>query len=123
LGTEHGCNGVKEFFKKVYKKIDTPENWKNKSFMIVCAVSLAIDPLFLFIPEIDYQKSCIGFDETLRKTVASLRIIIDLLCWFAIFFPETSLRSKMSRRKRYFYFIIDIVSAVPIHMVLFSLPL
>ncbi|XP_010516785.1 PREDICTED: cyclic nucleotide-gated ion channel 11 isoform X2 [Camelina sativa] len=115
-------NCVKEGLKKVYEKIDTPKYLRN-SFLTVCVVALAIDPLFLFIPEIDYQKSCIGFDKTLGRAVSNLRSLIDGLYLMhmivSIFIP---LRSKMSGRKQYIFSIVDIVSIVPIpHVMVFHL--
>ncbi|XP_010505102.1 PREDICTED: probable cyclic nucleotide-gated ion channel 12 isoform X2 [Camelina sativa] len=110
-------NCVKEGLKKVYEKIDTPEYWR-KSFLLVCVVALAIDPLFLFIPEIDYLKLCIGYDETLRTIVCVLRILIDVLYVIYIIGSETFLRDKMSGRKRLFYVMVDTVSLLPIPVVM-----
>ncbi|EOA27376.1 hypothetical protein CARUB_v10023495mg [Capsella rubella] len=104
-----------------YEKIETSEKWSKywrKSFLLVCVVALAIDPLFLFIPEIDYLKLCIGFDETLRTTVCVLRILIDIIYAYQIIRSQTSLRGKMSQRSKLFYTIVDIVSLLPIPVVM-----
>ncbi|EOA40449.1 hypothetical protein CARUB_v10009174mg [Capsella rubella] len=104
-----------------YEKIRTTENWRKawrKCLLAVCGFALAIDTLFLFIPEINYLQKCIGFNEKLRTTVCFFRIFIDLLYVGIIIFSKTPLRGKMSGTKRLIYFIVDIVSLLPIPVVM-----
>ncbi|KAL1191599.1 putative cyclic nucleotide-gated ion channel 12 [Cardamine amara subsp. amara] len=144
-------NGVKGCIKKVYRKMKTLENWKkvygkmkplenwNKTLMSACVVALAIDPLFLFIPEINAENSCFSFDKNLGKTVCVLRTFIDtfymihvIVCFIKEVIDyldrsqtplrgESSEHSKAVRKIRLplYFLIVDIVSVLPIPQVVF----
>ncbi|VVB03502.1 unnamed protein product [Arabis nemorensis] len=124
---------VKGNFKKVYMKMKTLENWR-KTVLFVCVAALAIDPLFFFIPVIDPHRSCLTFDKKLGVAVCVLRTSIDTFYVFHIIFylisgliaprSQVSLRgeifvhSKATRKRRFlFYFIVDVLSVLPIPQV------
>ncbi|CAA7057787.1 unnamed protein product [Microthlaspi erraticum] len=99
--------------------------------LFVCVLALAIDPLFFFIPVIDSHRFCFTVDKNLGATVCVFRTFIDTFYVLHIIFlyitvvvaprSKVSLRgevvehSKAKRKKRFFfYFIVDIVSVLPI---------
>ncbi|VVB03504.1 unnamed protein product [Arabis nemorensis] len=111
----------------------TLESWR-KIVLLVCVVALGVDPLFLFIPLIDSQRSCFAFDKKLGITVSVLRTFIDTFYVIHIIFhliteliaprSQVSLRGELilhskaiKKRNIIFYFVIDIFSVLPIPQV------
>ncbi|KAJ4885066.1 putative cyclic nucleotide-gated ion channel 12 [Raphanus sativus] len=118
---------------KMYKEMKTLENWR-KIVLFVCVVALAFDPLFFFIPVIDSNNFCFTFDKKLGAAVCVLRTFIDTFYVIHIIFlfiteriaprSQVSLRGELvlhskaiPKRRFLFYFIVDIVSVLPIPQV------
>ncbi|XP_004308820.1 PREDICTED: uncharacterized protein LOC101307163 [Fragaria vesca subsp. vesca] len=51
--------------------------WK-KIFLASCVFAVLLDPLFLYIPIINHDTSCLGVDENLKITALVLRSLTDL---------------------------------------------
>ncbi|XP_024010777.1 cyclic nucleotide-gated ion channel 11 isoform X2 [Eutrema salsugineum] len=130
LSVNGNFKNVTRRIKNVYGKIKTLECWR-KTVLFVCVVALAIDPLFFFIPVVDSHRFCFTMDKRLGAAVCVLRTFIDTLYVIHIIFhcitvviaprSQTSLRgeivvhSKAKRKRRNLsYFIIDILSILPI---------
>lgn len=120
---------------KIYGKMMTIENWR-KTVLFVCVLALAIDPLFFFIPVIDSHRFCFTVDKKLGARVCVFRTFNDTFYFIHIIFhfvteifaPRVKVsylrgeyieHSKAPIRKRrfLFYFIVDIVSVLPIPQV------
>ncbi|PHU09715.1 putative cyclic nucleotide-gated ion channel 13 [Capsicum chinense] len=103
----------------------------NKIFILACIISVAIDPLFLYILVIDSKKKCIDLDHTLRIPISILRSVTDLFYVYHIVLQfRTGFIAPSSRvfgrgeliedpyliAKRYFssYFFIDILAVLPL---------
>ncbi|ESQ37053.1 hypothetical protein EUTSA_v10002457mg [Eutrema salsugineum] len=114
----------------VYRNMKTLENWR-KTVLLVCLAALAIDPLFLFIPVIDSHRFCFTFDKKLGAAACVVRTIIDTFYVIHIIFHiitefiaprlQVSLRGEsfiyskaIRERGLSFYFIVDIISVVPL---------
>ncbi|KFK37410.1 hypothetical protein AALP_AA4G253200 [Arabis alpina] len=125
--------------RKVYRKMKTLENWR-KIVLFVCVAALAIDPLFFFVPVIDPHRFCLTFDMNLGVAVCVLRTFIDTFYVFHIVYylitelivprSQVSLRgeilvhSEAIRKRRFlFYFIVDVLSVLPIPQVVVLLTL
>ncbi|KAF3664150.1 Cyclic nucleotide-gated ion channel 1 [Capsicum annuum] len=103
----------------------------NKIFILACIISVAIDPLFLYILVIDSKKKCIDLDHTLRIPISILRSVTDLFYVYHIvqqfrtgFIAPSSrvfgrgelIEDPYLTAKRYFssYFFIDILAVLPL---------
>ncbi|CAH2057736.1 unnamed protein product [Thlaspi arvense] len=130
LSVNVNFKNVRRGLKKIYGKMKTIEHWR-KIVLSVCVVALAIDPMFLFIPVIDPHRFCSTLDKKLAAAVCVLRTFIDTFYVIHIVFyfiteviaprSQVSLKgeivvpSKAKRRRRnLFYFIVDILSILPI---------
>ncbi|KAL2954748.1 hypothetical protein AAZX31_19G240700 [Glycine max] len=110
----------------------------NKIFVIMCIFSVALDPLFFYIPVINEDKKCLHLDGASKITVCVcvLRTFFDLFYILRINFQfKTALETPFSRvsgrdefiddpvaiMKRYLssHFIIDILSIIPLPQVIF----
>ncbi|XP_059312479.1 cyclic nucleotide-gated ion channel 1-like [Lycium ferocissimum] len=109
----------------------------NKIFVLACIVSVAIDPLFFYIPVVDNTRKCLDLDHSLRIPISLLRLFTDLFYIYHIFLQfRTGFVAPSSRVfgrgeliensslivKRYLlpYFFIDILAVLPLpQMVLF----
>ncbi|PHT45105.1 hypothetical protein CQW23_14263 [Capsicum baccatum] len=45
----------------------------NKIFILSCVIAISLDPLFLYIPVIDNDNKCLGFDRPLEVTASVFR--------------------------------------------------
>ncbi|KAK4738905.1 hypothetical protein R3W88_002602 [Solanum pinnatisectum] len=109
----------------------------NKVFVFACITSVAIDPLFFYIPVIDNKRKCLDLDRTLKIPISILRSVSDLcyiyhiILQFRTGFITPSSRvfgrgeliedsSLIAKRYLFPYFIIDILAVLPLpQMVLF----
>ncbi|XP_052203984.1 cyclic nucleotide-gated ion channel 1 [Diospyros lotus] len=120
------------------KKILDPQGpflqrW-NKIFVLSCVLAVSIDPLFFYIPVIDDNKKCLGFDRKLEVTAIVLRSFTDIFYITHIIFQfRTGFIAPSSRvfgrgvlvedacaiAKRYLssYFLIDILAVLPLPQV------
>lgn len=109
------------------------QKW-NKIFVITCVTAISVDPLFFYIPVIDDKSKCLGLDRTLKITASVLRTFFDLFYILRIIFKfRTGFIAPSSRVfgrgelvddrcaivMRYLssYFIIDILSIIPLPQV------
>ncbi|RID79755.1 hypothetical protein BRARA_A02466 [Brassica rapa] len=124
---------VRGRLKKIYKNMKTLNT--RKIVLLVCLVALAIDPLFLFIPVIDSHRLCFTYDKKLVATACVFRTLIDTFYGIHIIFhfitkhiaprSQVSFRGEttvysvaISERHLIFYFIVDIVSVLPIPQIM-----
>ena len=113
------------------------QTW-NKLFLLSCAIALAVDPLFFYIPVIDGRRKCLYLDDRLEITACVLRTFIDVFYILHMVFQfRTAFVAPSSRvfgrgeliedprviAKRYLskFFIIDILAILPIPQVLNAL--
>ncbi|KAL8160049.1 hypothetical protein V2J09_001586 [Rumex salicifolius] len=106
------------------------QKW-NKIFVIACVLSVAVDPLFFYIPIIDDERKCLDLDTELMIAVCVLRSLTDLFYMLHIILQfRTGFISPPSRvmgrgelnkdplaiAKRYLssYFWIDVLSVLPL---------
>lgn len=109
------------------------QNW-NKIFLLLCVVALAFDPLFFFIPVVDPDRFCLKLDKKLEAVACVFRTFIDafylvhMLFQFNTGFIAPSSRGfgrgelvqsskKIAVRYLKSYFIIDVLSILPIPQV------
>ncbi|KAG6725617.1 hypothetical protein I3842_02G040400 [Carya illinoinensis] len=110
------------------------QTW-NKIFVLSCVISVAVDPLFFYIPVMEKDgKTCLALDDTLANIACVIRSAMDafyaihILFRFntAIFLPASRgfgrgglIKDRMAIAKRYLftYFIIDILSILPLPQV------
>ncbi|XP_071715636.1 cyclic nucleotide-gated ion channel 1-like [Rutidosis leptorrhynchoides] len=109
------------------------QKW-NKTFVIICIIAVSLDPLFFYIPVLDSNQKCLGVDNNMKIISCVLRTLIDLIYILHIIFEfRTGFIAPYSRvfgrgelitdsfaiAKRYLfsYFIIDILSILPVPQV------
>ncbi|KAG6730552.1 hypothetical protein I3842_01G086400 [Carya illinoinensis] len=111
------------------------QRW-NKLFVLSCAISLALDPLFFYIPvlKLNDQETCLYSDRTLAIVVSVLRSVNDAFYAIRIYFqfrtgiirPSTPVlgwpelnTQPMAIAKRYLstYFTVDILAILPLPQV------
>ncbi|XP_050278801.1 cyclic nucleotide-gated ion channel 1-like isoform X3 [Quercus robur] len=105
------------------------QTW-NKVFVLSCVISVAVDPLFFYIPVIKDKEKCLGVDNKLAIIAFVLRSLFDAFYALHIIFqfrtgfiaPSSQVfgRGEMisdpvAIAKRYLstYFLIDILSILP----------
>ncbi|RDY14755.1 Cyclic nucleotide-gated ion channel 1, partial [Mucuna pruriens] len=121
------------------KKILDPQGpilqkW-NKIFVITCVMAVSVDPLFFYIPVIDVDRKCLDLDGALQIIASVLRTFFDLFYILHIIFqfktgflaPSSLVFGRgeliddpVAIMKRYLtsYFIIDILSIIPLPQVI-----
>ncbi|XP_010417136.1 PREDICTED: probable cyclic nucleotide-gated ion channel 6 [Camelina sativa] len=103
----------------------------NKLFVASCILAVSVDPLFLYLPFINDKAKCVGIDRKLAIIATTIRTVIDSFYLFhmALRF-RTAYVAPSSRvfgrgelvidpaqiAKRYLqqYFIIDLLSVLPV---------
>lgn len=120
------------------KKILDPQGtllqkW-NKIFVLSCVIAIAVDPLFFYIPVIDDERKCLDLDRPLEIIACVLRTFADIFHVLRIVFQfRTAFIAPSSRvfgrgeliddptaiAKRYLssYFIVDVLSILPLPQV------
>ncbi|CAA0831368.1 Cyclic nucleotide-gated ion channel 1 [Striga hermonthica] len=122
---------------KMTKILDPQEpflqRW-NKIFVLACIVAVSLDPLFFYIPVVDGERRCLSLDKRLQIIACVLRTFIDFFYVFHIYLQfRTGFIARYTMvfgrgelivdpkaiAKRYlsFYFIIDVLSIVPLPQV------
>ena len=72
-----------EDFRKMSQKVFDPQDAflarMNRAFVFACIVSVAIDPLFLYLLAVKYtdKNTCIGFDRNLATVATVVRTAVD----------------------------------------------
>ena len=109
------------------------QTW-NKIFMLSCLISMALDPLFFYIPVIHDKDKCLDSDLKLAIIACVLRSLFDALYLLHIIFQFRSgyiapssqvfgrgeiITDPVAIAKRYLckYFLIDILSILPLPQV------
>ncbi|KAJ4970620.1 hypothetical protein NE237_003719 [Protea cynaroides] len=128
-----------EDYEKGKKKILDPRGpaihrW-NKIFLVACLVSLFVDPLLFYLPEVQEEKVCIGIGMPLEVALTIVRLIADVFYFIQIFvrlrtaYVAPSSRvfgrgelvidpSKIASRYLARGFWIDLLAALPLPQVL-----
>lgn len=111
----------------------------NKYFLVAALISIAIDPLFYYLPEVNVHEMCMSEDTSLKITLTLIRSIIDILYAIHIYVrfrtaydaPSTRLLGrgelvldpyKISQRYLKRDFTLDFLAALPIPQVRFFGP-
>ncbi|KAG6730272.1 hypothetical protein I3842_01G072000 [Carya illinoinensis] len=111
----------------LYPQGEFLDRW-NKLFVLSCAISLALDPLFFYIPMLKDQQICLHSDRTLAIVVSVLRSVTDAFYAIHIYFKFRTVIVQPSSRvfgtvdltvriaKRYLstYFTVDILAILPL---------
>lgn len=120
------------------KKIFDPQDrslilW-NRLFVIICILSVSVDPLFFYLPILDENSMCIGMDIKLAVTTTTLRTVIDAFylirmgLQFRTAYIAPSSRvfgrgelvidpAEIAARYLHRYFIVDFLSVLPVPQV------
>ncbi|KAL1221545.1 putative cyclic nucleotide-gated ion channel 6 [Cardamine amara subsp. amara] len=128
-----------EDLKASEKKIFDPQDkfllLCNKLFVASCIIAVSVDPLFLYLPFVNDKAKCVGIDRKLAIIATTLRTVIDSFYLFhmALRF-RTAYVAPSSRvfgrgelvidpaqiAKRYLqqYFIIDLLSILPVPQII-----
>ncbi|KAJ1690912.1 hypothetical protein LUZ63_015067 [Rhynchospora breviuscula] len=109
------------------------EKW-NKIFIISCVIAVSVDPLFLYIPVIDGDNTCLRLDRSLEIVASVLRVFTDLFYILHIIFqfrtafiaPSSTVVGRgvlvedtTAIAKRYIlsYFLVDVCAVLPLPQV------
>ena len=109
------------------------QTW-NKIFMLSCVISMALDPLFFYIPVIHDKDKCLDSDLKLARIACVLHSLFDAFYVLHIIFqfrtgfiaPSSQVFGRGEKitdlvaiAKRYLstYFLIDILSILPLPQV------
>lgn len=105
------------------------QRW-NKIFVISCIIAASLDPLFFYIPVIKSDQFCLAMDKKMEFTACVLRSVIDFFYIFHILLqfhtgfivPSSHIFRraelvKSAKRYIFSYFIIDILSILPLPQV------
>lgn len=121
------------------KKVLNPQGrflqkW-NKIFVLSCVIAVSVDPLFFYIPVVNYDNKCLDLDNKLQITASVLRSFTDIFYILHIIFQfRTGFVAPSSRvfgrgvlvedawviAKRYMssYFLVDILAVLPLPQVI-----
>nr|XP_011470271.1 PREDICTED: cyclic nucleotide-gated ion channel 1-like [Fragaria vesca subsp. vesca] len=102
----------------------------NKMLLVLCVITLSLDPLFCYILVVNDEKKCLRLDRKLRAIATVLRSVVDFFYLFYIIYQfrasYVTLFSKSSRggnlapdtqaraRRYLLYFIFDILVILPL---------
>ncbi|KAL7613845.1 hypothetical protein Lser_V15G08404 [Lactuca serriola] len=133
-----------EDYKKIEGRIFDPrgdhvKQW-NRYFLVAALISIAIDPLFFYLPEVNDDEMCMGEDTSLKLTLTIIRSIVDVFYLIQIYVrfrtaydaPSTRLLGrgelvldpfKISQRYLKRDFTLDFLASLPIPQVLTWLPI
>ncbi|KAG2725516.1 hypothetical protein I3760_01G069800 [Carya illinoinensis] len=114
----------------LYPQGEFLDRW-NKLFALSCAISLALDPLFFYLPMLNDKRICLALDETMAIFVSVLRSVTDAFYAIHIYFQFRTVIIQPSSRvfgtvdltvriaKRYLstYFTVDILAILPLPQV------
>ncbi|KAK4257557.1 hypothetical protein QN277_007128 [Acacia crassicarpa] len=117
--------------KKIFDPQDNFLLLCNKLFVISCILAVSIDPLFFYLPVINDSANCLGIDRNMAIIVSTLRAVIDafylirMALQFRTAYIAPSSRvfgrgelvidpSQIAKRYLQQYFIIDLLSVLPL---------
>ncbi|KAI3705332.1 hypothetical protein L1987_75568 [Smallanthus sonchifolius] len=132
-----------EDYKKIEGSIFDPrgervKQWK-RYFLLAALISIAIDPLFYYLPEVNEEEMCMDEDTSLKITLTIIRSIVDVFYAVHVYIrfrtaydaPSTRLLGrgelvldpfKISQRYLKRDFSLDLLAALPIPQVMTWLP-
>ncbi|XP_071734738.1 protein CNGC15b-like [Rutidosis leptorrhynchoides] len=132
-----------EDYKNVERSIFDPrgdrvKQW-NKYFLVAALISIAIDPLFYYLPEVNHDEMCMSEDTSLKIILTVIRSIVDVFYFVHIYvrfrtaYDAPSIRllgrgelvldpNKISQRYLKRDFSLDFLAALPIPQVLTWMP-
>ncbi|CAN8284083.1 unnamed protein product [Cochlearia groenlandica] len=107
----------------------------NKLFVASCILAVSVDPLFLYLPFINDKAKCVGIDRKLAIVATTLRTVIDSFYLFhmalrfrtAYVAPSSRVfgrgelvidPAKIAKRYLQQYFIIDLLSVLPVPQII-----
>ncbi|KAL5672207.1 hypothetical protein ACJX0J_016513, partial [Zea mays] len=126
-----------EDFRKMSQQVFDPQDAflarMNRAFVFACIVSVAIDPLFLYLLAVKYtdKNTCIGFDRNLATVATVVRTAVDafylarIALQFRTAYIAPSSRvfgrgelvidsSAIARRYLRRFFAVDLLSVLPL---------
>jgi cyclic nucleotide gated channel len=129
-----------EDFRKMSQQVFDPQDAflarMNRAFVFACIVSVAIDPLFLYLLAVKYtdKNTCIGFDRNLATVATVVRTAVDafylarIALQFRTAYIAPSSRvfgrgelvidsSAIARRYLRRFFVVDLLSVLPLPQV------
>ncbi|KAL6622663.1 hypothetical protein ACP70R_018527 [Stipagrostis hirtigluma subsp. patula] len=129
-----------EDFRNMSQKVFDPQDAflvrMNRLFVFACIVSVAVDPLFLYLPAVTEtdKNTCIGFDRCMAMGATALRTAVDAfyLARIALQFrtayiaPSSRVfgrgelvidRAAIARRYLGRFFVVDVLSVLPMPQV------
>ncbi|KAL6847128.1 hypothetical protein ACP4OV_022981 [Aristida adscensionis] len=129
-----------EDFKNMSQKVFDPQDAflvrMNRLFVFACIVSVAVDPLFLYLPAVTVtdKNTCIGFDRYMATGATAVRTAVDAfyLARIALQFrtayiaPSSRVfgrgelvidRALIARRYLRRFFVVDVLSVLPLPQV------
>ncbi|KVH93918.1 Cyclic nucleotide-binding domain-containing protein [Cynara cardunculus var. scolymus] len=133
-----------EDYRKVKGRVFDPRGERvrqwNKYFLVASLISIAIDPLFFYLPLVNQEEMCMGEDTSLKITLTVIRSIVDVFYIIQIYVrfrtaydvPSTRLLGrgelvldpfKISQRYLKRDFSLDLLASLPIPQVLTWLPI
>uniref|UniRef100_A0A6N2M2H0 Cyclic nucleotide-binding domain-containing protein n=2 Tax=Salix TaxID=40685 RepID=A0A6N2M2H0_SALVM len=115
--------------KKIFDPQDKFLQFCNKLFLISCILAISVDPLFFYLPV--FSDKCLGIDRKLATIATTLRTIVDafylirMALQFRTAFIAPSSRvfgrgelvidpTQIAKRYMQRYFIIDLLSVLPL---------
>nr|POE83906.1 cyclic nucleotide-gated ion channel 1 [Quercus suber] len=130
-------NSVKETTTLKTYILDPREKFLKRwsvGFVLSCVTAVALDPLFFYLPVINQNKKCIGFDGRLWKTTLVLRSFFDIIhllhiiLQFRTGFIDEELQKqgkpelntnvwKIAQKYLWPWFLFDILTILPIPQV------
>lgn len=78
------------------------QKW-NKIFVLLCAISVSLNPLFFYVPMIDDEKKCLSLDNGMEITATVLRSFFDVLYIIRMYLSS--------------YFLVDILAVLSLPQV------
>ena len=93
--------------------------WWNRhvAFVLLCVIEVAMDPLFFYLPKINLEKKCIGFDKKLWIIAIIVRSVNDFI-YLLHFIWQFRTVFIYKKKLRYLWpFLLDIVVILPIPQV------
>ncbi|KAB5514499.1 hypothetical protein DKX38_028405 [Salix brachista] len=117
--------------KKIFDPQDKFLQFCNKLFLISCILAVSVDPLFFYLPVFSDSEKCLGIDRKLATIATTLRTIVDafylirMALQFRTAFIAPSSRvfgrgelvidpTQIAKRYMQRYFIIDLLSVLPL---------
>ncbi len=98
--------------------------WWNRhvAFVFLCVIEVAMDPLFFYLPMINLQKKCIGFDKKLWLIAIVVRSVNDFIYLLHFIWQFRTVFIYKTKLRYLWPFLLDILVILPIPQVRESSP-